>query len=187
MGGVPELEIARLVGLRVVAHVGGEDDELDLGGGERGAELGGPSDSPRDRRWERVVVRPAGESPDRAWPERILRLNAHEELLEVVEAVERRHRSRQGSGRRSVDPTDPRPERVLAQALEEAELQEHPIDAAARENDCDVALGGDGHEAIVPPWSRSFVLVAQCSRTSASRRTRISGRTTAAQTTAAGS
>ena len=61
-------------------------------------------------------------------------------VLEVVEPVERRHRPGERAGRGAVDPADARPEVALAQPLEEAELHEHAVDGAAREDDRDIAL-----------------------------------------------
>ena len=80
---VLELEVACFVALRVVAHVGRVDDELDLGGCEGDSELLRRSDAVGDRGRQRVVVQTARELPDRARTERVLRLNAEYELLEV--------------------------------------------------------------------------------------------------------
>ena len=98
----------------------------------------------------------AGELPDGTRSERVLRLEPQQELLEVVESAERRHRPRECACGRPVDPADARPERRLRESPEEAELEQDPVDAAAREDEGDVASVGVGHEAIVPPWSRSF-------------------------------
>ena len=131
-------------------------------------------------------MEPAGKLPDGAWPKRVLRLDAEEELLEVVEALERCHRAGERPGGRAVDPADARPQRRLREPLEEAQLEEDTVDPAAREDEGDVASGGLGHEAIVPPWSRSFVPGRWCSRISTSSRTRSCGRVTTTATTAAG-
>jgi hypothetical protein len=77
--------------------------------------------------------------------EGVLRLQLEHEFLQVVEPVDRRHRPRERAGRRAEDPADPRPDRARAQPLEEAELHQHAVDAAAREDDRDIA----SHPAIV--------------------------------------
>src|SRR5207253_10721947 len=73
-------------------------------------------------------------------PERVLRLELQHEVLELVEAAERRHRPGECAGRRAVDPPDPWPEVALPEALQEAELHQHAVDGTAGEDDCDVAL-----------------------------------------------
>ena len=136
---VLELEVACFVALRVVAHVGRVDDELDLGGCERDSELLRRSDAVGDRRRQRVVVQAARELPDRARTERVLRLDAEDELLEVGKASQRCHGSGERAGGRAVDPADARPERGLRESLQEPELEQDPVDPAAREDEGDVA------------------------------------------------
>ena len=86
----------------------------------------------------------ARQLPDRAWPERVGGLEPQEELLQVVEPVERGHHSGERARRGSVDPADPWPERGLRQPPEEPELEHDAVDPAAREHDCDVASVGIG-------------------------------------------
>ena len=81
----------------------------------------------------------AGELPDPPRSEDLVGLEIEHERLEVVEPVEGGHRTRERSGRRPVDPTQPRPERTLAQAREKAELEENAVDPSSREDDRDVA------------------------------------------------
>jgi hypothetical protein len=78
-------------------------------------------------------------------------LEPEQKLLEVVEAVERGHRPRESAGGRPVDPPDSRPERGLGETAEEAELEQHTVDPAARENHGDVASFGLGHEGYCAP------------------------------------
>src|SRR3954453_18615979 len=73
-------------------------------------------------------------------PERLLRLQAGHEVLELLEAVEGSHRAGERAGRGAVDPADTRPELALAQALEEPELHQHAVDRAAGEDDRHVFL-----------------------------------------------
>jgi len=91
-------------------------------------------------------MQPARELPDRTWPERVLGSEAEEELLEIVEAVERRHRSGERAGRSSVDPPDPAPEVGLRQPAQEAELEEHAVDPSTRQHHGHVASFGLRHE-----------------------------------------
>ncbi len=136
---VLELEVACFVALRIVAHVGRVDDELDVGGCERGSELFRRSDAVGDGRRQRVVVQAARELPDRAGTKRVLRLDAEDELLEVGEASQRCHGPGERAGGRAVDPADARPERGLREALQEPELEQDPVDPSAGEDERDVA------------------------------------------------
>ena len=78
--------------------------------------------------------------PEPVRPERVLGLQAEDELFELVHPVERRHaRVDRARGRAEVE-ADPRPEVALAEALEEADLEQETVDPAAREDDGDVAL-----------------------------------------------
>ena len=83
----------------------------------------------------------ARELPHRPRPERVLRLETEEELLEVVQAPEGRHRAGERTGGRAVDPADARPERRLRKPPEEPELEEDAVDPTAREDEGDVASG----------------------------------------------
>ena len=116
------------------------------------SELGGRADAVGDGRRERVVVQAAWELPNGTRSERVRGLDAEHELLEVVQTVERGHRPCERAGRGSVDPAHTRPQPRLVEPLQEAELQEHAVDPAAREDERDVATVGVRHEVIVPPW-----------------------------------
>ena len=90
---------------------------------------------------EPVVVRPEQrQAPQRMRPERLLRLQAQHEVLEIVEPFERGHRPGERPGRRSVDPADARPEIAPAQAQRKPSSMGDAVDGAAREDDCDVAF-----------------------------------------------
>jgi hypothetical protein len=67
-------------------------------------------------------------------PEGVLRPELEEEPLELVDPVERRHRTGERAGGGAEDPADPRPQRGLAEPLEEAQLEEDAVDPAAREH-----------------------------------------------------
>src|SRR5262249_41377362 len=121
---------------------------------------------------ERVVVQAAWELPYGTRPERLVGLEPEQERLEIVEAVEGRHRPRERARRRSVDPADALPEVGLGQSFQEAELEEDAVDSTPRQDDRDVAAVRLGHEAIVPRWSRSSVLPARYTLVFAGLRTR---------------
>ena len=124
----------------VERHVGRKDDELSLGRDELAGDLGQIADPVLDRLRERVRVQPSERlAPERVRPERLVRLQQEQELLELVEPVERGHRAREGACGGPEDAADPRPERGLAQPLQEAELHQHAVDGAAREHDPDVS------------------------------------------------
>src|SRR5947209_20152919 len=78
--------------------------------------------------------------PQRVRPEDVLGLKPEHEALQLVDAVERRHRPGEGAGRGAVDPADARPQVASAQALEEPELDEDAVDGPAGEDDRDVSL-----------------------------------------------
>ena len=82
----------------------------------------------------------AGELPDGSRPERVLRLEAEQELLELVETAESGHGSGERTRRRAVDPADPWPERCLREAPQEAELEQDPVDSTTGENEGDVVV-----------------------------------------------
>src|SRR5262245_51823175 len=187
MGRVLELEVALHVAGRVLADVGGVHEELDRRCSELRSELEGRTDALRHGVGQRVVVEAARELPDRARSKGIVRFEVEQELLEVVEAVERGHRSGERTRGGAVDPPDPRPQRRLGEAAEEPELEQDAVDPAARQDHGDVATVGLGHEAIVPPWNRSYAPALRCSPMSTSRPTSVSGRETTTEITAGGS
>ena len=114
-------------------------DLLDRRADEGTAELAWPGEVAGDGRRERVVVQAEQRQlPEPVRPEQVVRLEREQQPLEVVDAVERRHRAGQRAGGRAEDPADARPQRAEAQALQEAELHQHPVDAAAGEDDGDV-------------------------------------------------
>jgi hypothetical protein len=57
-----------------------------------------------DRLHIRIVVQPARELPHSARPEHVLGLQAEQEVFQVLQAIEGSHGSREGTGRRPVDP-----------------------------------------------------------------------------------
>ena len=125
----------------VVGHVGGDDDQLDGACGERAGEVADAAEPLGDRLRQAVVVgAEQRQPPERVRPERLVRLQAEHEVLQLVEPVERGHRAGERAGRRAVDPADPRPELGLTQPLEKAELHEDAVDGAAREHDRDIAF-----------------------------------------------
>ena len=82
----------RAAAVRVVADVGREDDDLDRRLGKVAGDLGEVAEPFVDRRRQPVVVRAEQrQAPQRVGPERVLRLQAQHEVLEVVQPVERRH------------------------------------------------------------------------------------------------
>ncbi len=139
--GVRELVCA---GARVVLdarHVGRADDELDRRRRELARHLDQLPDPLVDRLGQPVVVRAEErQPPERVRPEHVVRLQAEHELLEIVEPVERGHHAAERAGGCAVDPADARPDRALAQALQEAELQQHAVDGAAGEDERDVGF-----------------------------------------------
>ena len=80
------------------------------------------------------------EPPEALRPEDVTGLEAQNELLELVQQVQRRHRPRQCPRGRAVDSSDSRPQRTDAQALQEAELEKHAVHATTGEHDRDVPL-----------------------------------------------
>ena len=128
---VCELEVVRCgaLGLR---HVGREDDELLV----RMRELLGDgrqvADPPVDRLGQRVLVQAdQRQTPEPVRPENVVGAELEQELLEVVDAVERGHHAGERAGRRPEDPANSRPERALAHALQEARFHQHSVDRAA--------------------------------------------------------
>ncbi len=90
---VDELELARILLVQGDAHVGCEDDELDLGGDERRSEILRAAQSFGDRARQGVVVQAAGELPEPPRPEDLVGLQVQDEDFEVVQPVEGGHRS----------------------------------------------------------------------------------------------
>ena len=78
--------------------------------------------------------------PEPVRAEGLLRSEVEHELLERVEPVERPHHAAQGAGRRAVDPGDPLPERILAQALQETQLEQEAVHPSAGEHEREIAV-----------------------------------------------
>ena len=94
--GVLELGRAHAAAVGLAAHVGREDRHLDRALAERAGDLDRVAEPLLDRRRQPVVVRAEQrQPPQRVRPERLLRLQAQHEVLEVVEPVERGHGPRQ--------------------------------------------------------------------------------------------
>ena len=87
--------------------------------------------------------------PEPVRAEGVLRAKREEELLEVVEAVERGHDPGERARRGAEDPPDPRPEIALAHAAQEAELHHGRVDAAAGEDERDIAPFAVAHPAML--------------------------------------
>lgn len=99
------------VALEMGAHVRREHDELDLGGEERVSEVSVVAEPLRDRRRKRVVVQASRQLPDAPRTKDVGGLEPEQELLQIVQPVERRHGTGERAGGRPVDPSDPRPKR----------------------------------------------------------------------------
>ena len=138
---VDELVVADVELVLRARRVGCDDDQLDLGARQLSRDGGEIAEARFDRVRERVFVKPEQrQPPEPVGPERLVRLQREQELLQVREPVEGRERACQRSGGGPDDPADARPKRALLQALEEAELHQHAVDPAAGEDDCYVPL-----------------------------------------------
>jgi hypothetical protein len=80
------------------------------------------------------------EPPEAVGAKHLVGPQPEQEVLELVEAVERRHRSGERARRGPEDPAHPRPELALADAPEKAQLQQDAVDRAAGEDERDVPL-----------------------------------------------
>ena len=95
----------------------------------------------RERLGQRVVVQSVERRlPEAVRPKRLLGSEPEDERLHVVEPVDGSHDSRERAGRRAVDPPDAGPERRLPHALEESELEQEPVHAAAGEHQRQIAV-----------------------------------------------
>jgi hypothetical protein len=115
-----------------LGHVGREDDELLVRVRELLGNRGQVPDLSVDRVGERVLVEAdQRQPPEPVRPEDLVGAELEQELLQVVGPVERRHDTGESARGRPEDPADARPERALAQALEEARFHQHSVDRAA--------------------------------------------------------
>ena len=131
-------ELARVLSVHVLVgrDVRRQHDELDLRLGDPARELDPVAEPLLDRVRKRVVVEAQQRQlPEPVRPEGLLRPQRDQERLEIVEAIERRERPRQSARRGAEDPSHAWPERRLAHALEETQLHQHAVHAAAREDD----------------------------------------------------
>jgi len=103
-----------------------------------------------------VVGSQQGQSPEPVPSKGLLRLERVEELLQLVQPVLGAHGADEGTRRRPEDDGDASPQVAVAKPLEEAELQQHGVHAAAREDDGHIPIRRRGPHPL-GPLSASFV------------------------------